>query len=377
MRILAIIILSLLLLASCKKETENNTDIVNDTITTDVKADMNNGSDEFTKRKVGDTIYGDFNGDGNLENAYRVLIKKGYGNPVEDGVPDEYEIHFSDKRIKPIKDNLYWFFLVNEGDLDEDGSDEISVREDPMNGCIGSVKVFTIKNGKTDYLFEPFMFYSGACDSEMIIEPEDLVENDNGTVYYYEYSADGVYEPNGGYSINGKGKKIFGKKVKAFGIKSAQDNDVSSDLPPAIEVINNSDNSKRGNKAGYINNEVYTDYPERDVEVQDNTIYNAAGLQIQPEYPGGINVFYEYVQRNFKRPKIDRATNLKVILSFIVEKDGSLTDIKVLKDPGYDAGIEVERMLKSVANKWKPGILNDKPIRAKYTLPVVINVQRN
>lgn len=374
MRILAIIILSLSLLASCRKETENNTDIVNDTIATDVKADTNNGSDEFTKRMVGDTIYGDFNGDGNFENAYRVLIKKGSGNPVEDGVPDEYEIHFSDKRIKPIKVDCCWFKLVNEGDLNKDGTEEITIVQAPENGCIGSVKVFTIKGNQGYLLIDPFLLFW--CADITDAELQKLIVRENTAIYYYEA------DPNDENLLNDKGDRIRFERLRKnratiIGTLPNYNSDALTDLSSVIEEANNGSNSRRDNETDYINNDVHTDYPERDVEVQDNTIYNAAGLQIQPEYPGGINVFYEYVQRNFKRPKIDRATNLKVILSFIVEKDGSLTDIKVLKDPGYDAGIEVERMLKSVANKWKPGILNGKPIRAEYTLPVVINVQGN
>ena len=142
------------------------------------------GNAQATKNKVGDKIYGDFNGDGRFEYAFRVLTKKGNGNPNEDGTSDIYEIHFSDKNIKPIKDDFNWFWLINEGDLNNDGSDEISAREDPTNGCIGIVKTFTIKNGKDYYLFEPFSFYSGTCDNKMSINPQDLVENDNGIVYY-------------------------------------------------------------------------------------------------------------------------------------------------------------------------------------------------
>ncbi len=174
------------------------------------------GNAQEVNKKVGDKIYGDFNGDGKFEYAFRVLTKKGQGNPVENGSPDEYELKFSDKNIKPIRDDFYWFTLINEGDLDNDGSDEISVREEPMNGCIGIVKTFTIKNGKSSYLFEPFSFYRGTCDNNMNIDAQDLVENDNENVYYYEYNADADLEPNKGYSVNSKGKKIFGKKIKAF-----------------------------------------------------------------------------------------------------------------------------------------------------------------
>lgn len=177
---------------------------------------VNNTIGQKANNKVGDTIYGDFNGDKKLEYAYRKLIKKGVGNPLEDGSPDVYEVCFSDANIKPIKDDFYWFILINEGDLDNDGSDELSVREDPMNGCLGLVKTFTIKKEETYYLIEPFPFYRGSCDNEISINPEDLVEKTSNAVYYYEYVT------NDNYVVNYSGKKIFGKKSKAFDLKIIQ-----------------------------------------------------------------------------------------------------------------------------------------------------------
>ncbi|UOX32390.1 hypothetical protein LXD69_10030 [Flavobacterium sediminilitoris] len=177
---------------------------------------VNNTIGQKVNNKVGDSIYGDFNGDKKIEYAYRKLIKKGVGNPLEDGSPDVYEVCFSDANIKPIKDDFYWFILINEGDLDNDGSDELSVREDPMNGCLGLVKTFTIKKEETYYLIEPFPFYRGSCDNEISINPEDLVEKTSNAVYYYEYEA------SNSYVVNNIGKKLFGKKNKAFDLKVKQ-----------------------------------------------------------------------------------------------------------------------------------------------------------
>lgn len=104
---------------------------------------------------------------------------------------------------------------------------------------------------------------------------------------------------------------------------------------------------------------------------------NFAALQVKPEFPGGIKKFYEYVNKNFRTPELDRDTDLKITVSFVVEKDGSLTNIKVLKDPGYGAGKEAERVLKSLKTKWSPGIQNGKPVRANYILPIIIKIQAN
>lgn len=162
------------------------------------------------KKLVGDKIYGDFNGDGSFEYAYRVMTEKGDRNPVEDGTPDKYEIQFSDKKIESIR-NLGWCFLINEGDLNNDGSDEITVYSTPENGCIGYATTYTIKNKKSYSLINLFSVYSGDCDNEMSIELQDLVELNNGVVYYYEYN------PDVEHSINRRGKKLkFAKKVKLF-----------------------------------------------------------------------------------------------------------------------------------------------------------------
>ncbi|MDV6169370.1 hypothetical protein R1T16_13120 [Flavobacterium sp. DG1-102-2] len=134
-------------------------------------------------------IRGDFNGDGKEEYAYRVLIKQGHGNPVEDGTPDEYEVHFSDKNIEYVKADCCGFRIINEGDLNNDGSDEFSIAQNPMNGCIGTFRTFTCKRGNCFELIEPFVFYR--CNELSIEELKGFVSRENGVVYYREMNPDG------------------------------------------------------------------------------------------------------------------------------------------------------------------------------------------
>lgn len=131
--------------------------------------------------------------------------------------------------------------------------------------------------------------------------------------------------------------------------------------------------------AGDINIDVYAGDLDKGVEpaAPSDEPVNFAALQVKPEFPGGIDKFRQYIANNFRTPDLDRDTNLKITVSFIVERDGTLTGIKVLKDPGFGAGKEAERVLKSVKTKWKPGIQNGKPVRANYILPIVIQVQAN
>lgn len=104
------------------------------------------------------------------------------------------------------------------------------------------------------------------------------------------------------------------------------------------------------------------------VEEVDNTIYNSAGLEVKPEYPGGIEKFYAFVQKNYQMPD-EEGLKGKVYVTFVVEKDGSLTDIKVLRDIGYGTGKEAIRVLKATP-RWRPAEQNGKPVRCTYSLPI-------
>lgn len=119
-----------------------------------------------------------------------------------------------------------------------------------------------------------------------------------------------------------------------------------------------------------INAPVLDIAPTRSVEVQDeNQIYNASGLETMPEFPGGNAMFYKYVSKNFKMPQEKDFKGGKVIVTFVIEKDGSVTDIKVIRHPGFATDKETVRILKS-SPKWKPGVQNGKNVRAQYTLPI-------
>ena len=104
----------------------------------------------------------------------------------------------------------------------------------------------------------------------------------------------------------------------------------------------------------------------------ENGKYVSAVLDKQPAFPGGIGKFYTYVARNFKTPDTEIANTIKVYVSFVIEKDGTMTDIQVLGNPGLGLDREAIRVLKSLKTKWTPGILNGKPVRTSYNLPIVV-----
>lgn len=98
-------------------------------------------------------------------------------------------------------------------------------------------------------------------------------------------------------------------------------------------------------------------------------------VQVQAEYPGGMGAFQKQFISRFRTPDIDSSVKrIQVIVQFIVEKDGSLTGIKILRDPGYGAGKEAVRVLSNM-QKWKPAVQNGKTVRSQFTLPITIQVQ--
>jgi Gram-negative bacterial TonB protein C-terminal len=101
-----------------------------------------------------------------------------------------------------------------------------------------------------------------------------------------------------------------------------------------------------------------------------------AGLQVKPQYPGGMAVFNALISNNLRPPEIEQEDDitLKIYVSFVIEKDGSLTNINVLRHPGYGSDVEAKRVI-ALSEKWSPGIIDGKPVRARYSLPIVINIK--
>jgi TonB family protein len=90
-----------------------------------------------------------------------------------------------------------------------------------------------------------------------------------------------------------------------------------------------------------------------------------------PSFKGGGTAFSRYLSQNLRYPPRAKENNIqgRVILSFVVEKDGSLTDIKILKNVNYDLDAEAYRVL-SESPKWNPGIQHGVAVRVAYTMPL-------
>jgi len=105
------------------------------------------------------------------------------------------------------------------------------------------------------------------------------------------------------------------------------------------------------------------------VMVNDNAIF--VSVEHIPEYPGGINQFYKFLVKKLRYPATAKENNTqgRVIVQFIVEKDGSLSDVKVVRGVGDGCDEEAVRLVK-LSSPWKAGIQNGRAVRVMYTVPV-------
>lgn len=100
-------------------------------------------------------------------------------------------------------------------------------------------------------------------------------------------------------------------------------------------------------------------------------------VETMPEFPGGQQALFKYLSENVKYPVIAQENGIqgRVICQFVVNKDGSIVDVEVVRSGG-DASLDKEavRVIKSMP-KWKPGKQRGKAVRVKYTVPVSFRLQ--
>ena len=100
-------------------------------------------------------------------------------------------------------------------------------------------------------------------------------------------------------------------------------------------------------------------------------IYNAIDIEAYPEFEGGMKAWYKFIQRNLRYPAnaIEQEKQGRVFLSFVIERDGSITDVKVMKGVGYGMDEEASRVIKK-SPKWRPGKQAGQPVRVRFNMPI-------
>lgn len=168
-------ILSLLcifiLIYSCKKQSTEQQK-------TSIKYSETNRASKLSEEKT----VGDFNGDNVIDKA-TIKFTPGVGNPLEDGTPDSYEVIFNNK-IESIKAGCCRLILINEGDLNDDGKDEISLFQAPENGCIYTLKTYSYINNQWILIFDPFLIPTN-CEALSEDEIQKRVSKEGNKLYIY------------------------------------------------------------------------------------------------------------------------------------------------------------------------------------------------
>jgi hypothetical protein len=121
------------------------------------------------------------------------------------------------------------------------------------------------------------------------------------------------------------------------------------------------------------NKEISNKTKDKEIDKETLTIWET--IYKNPEYPGGENEFKNHIKKNYIFPKNTQSLNGKIQASFVIERDGSISNIKTIKDIENGTGDELIRILKTSKN-WRPGFQNGKPTRNKcyITLFVKTNI---
>jgi periplasmic protein TonB len=102
-------------------------------------------------------------------------------------------------------------------------------------------------------------------------------------------------------------------------------------------------------------------------------------VEEMPEPPGGLQAFYKYVASKMQYPAMAREAGIsgKAYLKFVIETDGSISDVQVMKGVAgcSDCDKEAVRVIKAYPEKWKPGRQNGRPARVYYNLPIAFKIQ--
>ncbi len=94
-------------------------------------------------------------------------------------------------------------------------------------------------------------------------------------------------------------------------------------------------------------------------------------VEQMPEYPGGAHALFEYLAKNIRYPESAEKAGIqgRVIATFVVMKDGSISNVKVVKSVSPELDTEARRVLSAMPN-WTPGMQNGKAVNVKYTVPI-------
>ena len=166
------------------------------------------------------------------------------------------------------------------------------------------------------------------------------------------------------------------------------DEEAKDDLMKTQEDLKKA-NTGAEDKEGKIGDDLTTTIPKEPVlqgggstivetKPEDNTIYSDFDLEQLPEFPGGEDELMKYLSNAIKYPERAVRENAqgKVVVGFVVNKDGEIEELKVKRSLGYGCDDEALRVIKAMP-KWKPGKFNGRNVNVYYDLPIQFSLEEN
>lgn len=116
-------------------------------------------------------------------------------------------------------------------------------------------------------------------------------------------------------------------------------------------------------------------FAQEEVKVEEEVF---VVVEEQAEFPGGLDSMYAYIHKNLKYPELAKEKGIegRVFVSFIIEKDGSISNVKILRGIGGGCEEAAVEMIKNMP-KWKPGKQGGKPVRFQFVLPIKFELPKD
>ena len=116
-------------------------------------------------------------------------------------------------------------------------------------------------------------------------------------------------------------------------------------------------------------------FAQEEVKVEEEVF---VVVEEQAEFPGGLDSMYAFIQKNLKYPELAKEKGIegRVFVQFVIEKDGSISNVKILRGIGGGCEEAAVEMIKNMP-KWKPGKQRGKPVRFQFVLPIKFELPKD
>ena len=319
-------------------------------------------------------------------------VKKWEGYKVEYGENGNYtEYHYKEYNANGKRKKYEKKFYYADGNLVKIISDGTTIRFSKFDEKGNWQKAFIEWGGTWSIsrtLTRTIEYYAPAETDTVYLSSEQLPEFPGGQKAMFQYISDNAIYPLSARKNGIQGRTVCQFVVNKSGdladivvIKSSGDNSLDQE---AVRIISSMPKWIPGRSAGEIVRVKYTvpvsfkmttpvpTQKPADVQNSDSTIH--AIVDEMPEFTGGQQALFDYLSQHIKYPEKANGATGRVIVEFVVEKDGQISNMKIAKSSGNEyLDAEAIRLIRTMP-KWKPGKLKGKPVRVKYCVPIKFGI---